>query len=95
MDLRALLYPCRGFQIAWSIPVVLARSAIVYAVGALANGALIGIWLISRTIGVPIGPDAWVPEPAAALDITATLLDLLIVVGAALVLFRARAHAAG
>lgn len=82
------------FQIAWSIPVVLGHSVVIYATGALANGAIIGIWLVSRTTGVPIGPDSWVPEPAAALDVTATVLELLLVVGA-LALLRRRAHAGG
>jgi hypothetical protein len=83
-----------GFQIAWAIPVVLGRSVVIYATGALANGAIIGIWLVSRTTGVPIGPDAWMPEPAAALDVTATLLELLLVVSS-LVLFRQRVHGGG
>jgi hypothetical protein len=83
-----------GFQIAWAISVVLGRSVVIYAAGALANGAIMGIWLASRTIGVPIGPDAWVPEPAVALDVTATLLELLLVVGA-LVLFRQRVRGGG
>jgi hypothetical protein len=75
-----------GFQFAWAIPVTFRPSAIAYATGALANGALIGIWIISRTAGVPIGPDAWMPEPAGALDIGATLLELVIGVGSVIAL---------
>jgi hypothetical protein len=81
-----------GFQIAWAIPVVFKPSAIVCATGALANGALIGIWVVSRTIGLPIGPQAWMPEPVRAPDVTATLLELVLVVGS-LVLVRRRVHA--
>jgi hypothetical protein len=70
-----------GFQIAWAIPVVVGRSTIIYATGALANGALIGIWVVSRTIGLPIGPMRWMAEPVGGTDVTAALLELLLVVG--------------
>ena len=85
-----LLAAC--FQIAWAIPAVFRPSFIVYATGTLANGALIGIWLLSRTAGVPIGPDAWMPEPAQVLDVGATLLELIVVVGS-VVVFRHRVWA--
>lgn len=45
-----------------AIPVAFWPSAIVFATGALANGALIGIRVVSGTIGLPIGPHAWIPE---------------------------------
>jgi hypothetical protein len=80
-----------GLQIAWAIPVFFGPSTLAYVAGALGNGALIGIWVVSRTIGVPIGPGAWMPEPVRAPDITATLLELLLVVGS-LVLVRRRGH---
>jgi hypothetical protein len=83
-----------GLQFAWAIQVVFAPSAIVYAAGALANGALIGTWVVSRTIGLPIGPHLWMPEPARALDVTASLLELLLVVGS-LVLVRRWIHVDG
>jgi hypothetical protein len=83
-----------ALQIAWAIPVFFGPSAIVLATGAAANGALIGIWVVSRTIGLPIGPHAWMPEPVRAPDVTATLLELLLVVGS-LVLVRRRGLADG
>lgn len=70
-----------GFQLAWAIPALARPSTIVFVGGAVANGALIGTWLVSRTIGIPIGPEPWMPEPAGALDFGATLLELLVVVG--------------
>jgi hypothetical protein len=81
-----------ALQIVWAIPVFFGPSALAYVAGALGNGALIGIWVVSRTIGLPIGPEAWMPEPVRAPDITATLLELLLVVGS-LVLVRQRGHA--
>jgi len=78
------------FQIAWAVVVVLRPSAIVLTTGALVNGAIIAVWALSRTIGLPIGPEAWVPEPVSSVDVTATLMELLLVVS--LVLARARSR---
>lgn len=83
-----------GFQIVWAIPVVFRQSVMVYATGVLANAALIGIWVASRTIGLPIGPHSWMPEQVGAPDVTASLLELVLVVGS-LVLVRRRVHAEG
>jgi hypothetical protein len=72
---------------------VLFRPAvIVYTIGALANGATIGIWLVSRTIGLPIGPAPWMPEEIQSLDAAATSLELLLVIGSGVLLLR---HADG
>ncbi len=81
------------FQISWTIPVVFGPSSGVYAAGALANGAMIGIWFVSRTIGLPIGPEPWMAESAGLLDVTATVLELLLV--AASLVLRARLYADG
>jgi hypothetical protein len=49
----------------------------------VANGAMVAIWAISRTTGLPVGPDPWMPEPLGALDLLATGLEVvLIAVGA-------------
>jgi hypothetical protein len=79
------------FQTSWAILIVSRPSPGVYAAGALANGAMIGIWFVSRTIGLPIGPEPWMAESAGMLDITATVLELLLVAGS--LVLRARVHA--
>jgi hypothetical protein len=38
--------------------------------------ATIALWTVSRTLGVPVGPQAWVPEPIGRADAVATLLEL-------------------
>jgi hypothetical protein len=68
------------FQLAWAAVMALRPSAIVYTTGGLVNGAIIAVWALSRTIGLPIGPEAWMPEPASTLDVAATLTELLLVV---------------
>ncbi len=54
---------------------------------ALSVGPLL-VWLVSRTAGLPFGPEAGVPEPVALADSAASLLGV-IAVGAALILLRA------
>ncbi|MDP9069207.1 MAG: hypothetical protein M3N53_12795 [Actinomycetota bacterium] len=39
--------------------------------------ALIGVWAISRTAGMPFGPDAGTPEPVNRPDSLATMFELL------------------
>ena len=84
-----------ALQIVWAIAILFEPSVIVYAIGALTNGSLIGIWVVSRTIGLPIGPHSWMPETVRALDVTATLLELLLVVGSFVLVRRALHPALG
>ncbi len=48
-------------------------------IGALANIAIVVAWLYTRTIGVPIGPEAGAPEPIGTMDGAAVLVQLVAV----------------
>src|SRR5436305_12387075 len=41
------------------------------------NLAVIAIWAVSRTVGIPIGPDAGVPEPVSTLDALSFLAEII------------------
>lgn len=69
------------FQLVWAVAIVVRPSAFVLASGALASGAMIAIWAMARTTGLPIGPEPWTAEPVAALDLMANVLALLILIG--------------
>jgi len=43
--------------------------------------AVLGIWAMSRTTGIPIGPDPWTPEPTGLLDLACAAYEGAIVVG--------------
>jgi FtsP/CotA-like multicopper oxidase with cupredoxin domain len=45
---------------------------------AVASGmlALVGLWAVSRTVGLPIGPEAWRPEPVGVPDVVCETLQL-------------------
>jgi hypothetical protein len=55
-------------------------------IGALANLAICWVWLYSRTIGVPIGPEGGSPEPVGVGDVAATLDQLVLAAYVALIL---------
>lgn len=46
--------------------------------GAIVSIAICAVWLVSRTTGIPFGPEAWKPERIGAMDIVATLDQLVL-----------------
>jgi hypothetical protein len=83
-----------SFQLAWAIPTLLTSSRTVDVIGAAVNAAFIVTWLASRTIGLPIGTEAWTPETVGGPDVAASLLELAVVVGS-IGLLRRRGFAGG
>jgi hypothetical protein len=69
-------------QAAWAMLMIAAPSARLLAAGAAGNAAIVGAWALSRTVGLPVGPGRWTPEPAAALDVAASTLELGVVAAA-------------
>lgn len=45
---------------------------------AIASLAIVGLWLVTRSVGLPFGPWAGRPEPFAVTDITASLNELIL-----------------
>lgn len=79
------------FQALWAILVVATPHRLVYLLGALANGATVVLWAITRTTGIPVGPNAGEPEAAEFIDILSTAFEVLVVVGCVLLLARGAA----
>ena len=77
-------------QALWAVGVIVRPSRRLLLVGLAGNALVILVWLISRTTGLPIGPEAGVPEPAAFVDVTSTILEVAIVVGTVMLLLRGR-----
>jgi hypothetical protein len=55
-------------QLAWAVGVILRPTRRLLAAGVALNAGIIGVWAMSRIWGVPIGPDAWTPEPVSLAD---------------------------
>lgn len=66
-------------QVAWSFLVVRRPSQWLLLSGILGNCALIGLWALSRTVGVPLGPETGQVEPVGLLDVAATVSELGVV----------------
>ncbi len=68
------------WQLAWGTMVYRrpeARRSLTAA--AIANLAVVAIWAVSRTTGLPLGPEAGRPEVPGVIDILATLDEVAIV----------------
>jgi hypothetical protein len=71
------------FQAFWAVLLAARRGRAVAVTGALVNAAIVAVWLVSRTTGLPFGPHAGAPEAVGLADSVATLFEAGIVVGAA------------
>ena len=76
------------FQALWAILVVASAHRALYLIGALANGATVALWTVTRTTGIPIGPNAGEPEAAEFIDVLPTAFEVLVVVGCLVLLGR-------
>jgi len=69
-------------QTAWAAMLVARPSRRVILLGCLFQLGIVALWALSRTVGVPIAPRAWVPEEIGVADLVATTGELASVVGA-------------
>jgi hypothetical protein len=60
--------------------------------GATMSLLVVVLWIVSRTLGLPIGPAPWTPEPVGILDVVASADEAVL---ALLVLLRLRSTPAG
>jgi hypothetical protein len=68
-------------QAGWMLMVFVGQSRRRYLAGAALNGAVVLTWLLSRTVGLPLGPHPGVAEPIGPMDAVATLAEVLAVLG--------------
>jgi hypothetical protein len=65
-------------EIGWGTGVVpLRRSRAVGLCGVGLLASILAAWLMSRTVGLPFGDDAWKPEPVGLLDSVTGAAELL------------------
>lgn len=73
-------------QLGWAVTVVRRPGPRVLLSGLVLQGGLVGLWLWTRTIGIPFGAAAGQREPVGVLDATAVVLELVVVACCALAL---------
>src|ERR1700726_413916 len=67
-------------QMSWAAMIVWRPSRLVLLSGCAFTVSVIGLWVASRTIGVPIAPQAWVPETVGVADLVETVGEIMIVI---------------
>ena len=73
---------------AWAILFLHRPNRTLLIAGAVGNGTIIALWTVTRTVGLPVGPEPWQPEAIAALDVLSTLCEVALVFGATILLAR-------
>jgi hypothetical protein len=69
-------------QAAWGVAVLWRPARPLFVIGAAGNLAVVVLWVVTRTVGLPVGPDVWRPEAVSGLDALATAMELVVVAGA-------------
>jgi hypothetical protein len=70
-----------GFaQAGWAAAVLRRPTRLLHIAGIALSAGLLAVWALSRTAGLPIGPEAWEAEPAELLDVVAGVAELGIIV---------------
>jgi MYXO-CTERM domain-containing protein len=71
-------------QLLWAVWIIVAPSRLIYLAGAAGNAAIVVMWIVTRTAGVPAGPGAGEAEAVEFADTLATVFEVILVVGALL-----------
>ena len=77
-----------ALQAAWAVLILRQPGRALLTLGAIGNLVVVGLWTMSRTVGVPIGPEVWRPEAITVADSLATTLELAIIIGIPWFVFR-------
>jgi hypothetical protein len=80
-------------HLVWGAVALVRASRWWLALGAVGNLVVVATWVVSRTVGLPVGEYAHITLPVGFADGLATALEVVVVVGAAALLVRGRAPA--
>ena len=69
-------------QLLWAVWILVAPSRPLYLLGAAGNAAIVVLWVVTRTAGIPAGPGAGEREAVEFADTLATVFEVLLVIGA-------------
>jgi hypothetical protein len=74
-----LFFALGWFQLVWAqVYLVWSRPAVA-ALAILVNLGAVLVWVMSRTVGLPIGPEPWVPEQLGLADLLASSFEIGII----------------
>jgi hypothetical protein len=73
-------------QLSWAVLAVVRPHRLVLEAGAFGNTTIVGLWAITRAVGIPLGIAAGSVEPIGLLDTACGLLEVGVVICCLLVL---------
>ncbi len=83
-DLGAGFIAAGAFQAAWARAANGTITRRTAWIGIAVNLGIIVAWIVSRSVGLPVGPEPWTPEVVGLPDGASTVFELLIVTGLAI-----------
>src|SRR6516165_3270402 len=75
-------------QLIWPAVLLWRPSRLWLWLGMTGNAAVLAVYIASRTVGLPFGPDLHHPEPVGALDVMSCVLEFALITGCAALLWR-------
>jgi hypothetical protein len=75
-------------EIVWGLVALVRAPRLWLVLGALGNAVVVGTWIVSRTVGLPVGEFAHEVLPVGYADMLATILGAVTLVGAATLAIR-------
>lgn len=67
-----------GTQIGWAVLALEQDRPPIPRLTAAANLAVVVLWAVTRTSGLPVGPEPWTPEPLGRADLLASVLEVVV-----------------
>src|SRR5499427_10678026 len=75
-------------QLIWPAVLLWRPSRLWLWLGLTGNAAVLAVYVASRTVGLPFGPDLHHPEQVGALDVMSCVLEFALITGCAALLWR-------
>jgi hypothetical protein len=69
-----------GAQLTWAVLVIFRPRRWLPVAGLVGNLAILALWAITRTVGIPFGPEAGEIEAVGVLDAIATALEVALLI---------------
>jgi hypothetical protein len=66
-------------QVIWAMAYLVRPNDGLRVIAIVVNAATVGVWIVSRTTGLPIGPEPWTPEAVGLADLLSTSFEVVLV----------------
>jgi hypothetical protein len=67
------------FQVIWAMVYLVRPNDLLRLIAIVVNAGTVGIWIVSRTSGLPIGPEPWTPEAVGLADLLSSSFEVVLV----------------